>query len=774
MFEELQTSTFRYIGRERLRRDAVQKVTGRIKYAADITPDKTLYAALLHSPYPNCIVKTIDTKRAEELNGVVAILTPFNVPQHRFGRTFSPVPWKVIKDRRMIDKRQRFAGDIVAAVAATSPEKAFDALDLIEVDYHPLDYVDSADDALKPDAPLVHEEVEIGNTVKKLDSNIGYSDVIEVGKREEAYAKTAKIYEDSFRTSIVYNAAIEPRAITCSPRPDGSLDVFCTTQSIHGTRYWLSQALQIPMNRIIVHALPLGGGFGAKYNLAIHEPIIAYLSLKTARPVKYVATRQEDFYTTARRAASLDVRIGVSNDGKIEVMEMRALLQSGAYADHMVEAVTCVGGWFISSYSATYRYFEGKGVYTNLPVCGAMRGFGNPQQNFALESLVDEIADDLGMDPLEFRLKNLPKEGDIYYGQGPTVTTVIKSMKLPEIARAVAGSFGWGQNRIVGNGVVRAFGLAVGHHTSGTGGQMSEIQDRQEGTGAVLKLNEDGTITLTTAMVEMGPGEHETLATILAEAIGVDIDSIYVESGNTQNTPFDMGTHASRGTYVGGLGVLTAAEELKQKILEQAAEILECSPKDLEIKQDRVAHKEASDKYVTLSDVAMRLKTRRGFLPIVVSCLRPNAAPPSWSVIFADVSVDLATGAVKVERLAGGYDIGTVINPAEAEAQAHGGIATGIGYALLEEVVVKDGRYQNPTFMDYCIPSASDVGEVKIYFADSYDPYGPFGAKSIGELATNAVASAIANAVSRAIGKRVKTLPIKPETVFNILHQTTL
>ncbi|MDJ0272274.1 MAG: xanthine dehydrogenase family protein molybdopterin-binding subunit [Candidatus Caldarchaeum sp.] len=756
----------KYVAKDRPRRDAVYRVTGRIKYTADIQPAKPLHAALLHSPYPHAVVKQIDVSKALKTPGVATVLTPFNVPQHRFGRTFSPVPWKVICDRKIIDRVQRFAGDIVAAVAADSPETAYDAVEKIEVDYEVLDYVDSAEKALQPDAPLVHDEIEVGGAVKKLESNIGFMDTVEIGSREEAYSRVVKTYEDSFRTQILYNAAIEPRAMIVSPRPDGTLDVYCTTQSIHGTRYWLAKALQLPMNKVVVHGMTLGGGFGAKYNLAIHEPVIAYLAQVTGRTVKFVSTRQQDFYTTARRAAYMDVRLGVSREGRIEAMEMRAVLQSGAYADHMLEAVTCTGGWFISSYAAGYRYFEGKGVYTNLPVCGAMRGFGNPQQNFALESLVDEIAEDLGMDPLEFRLKNLPRVGDIYYGQGPTVTTVIRSMALEQVARKTAAAFGWTTERRVVDGVVRACGVAVGHHTSGTGGEMSEQQDRQEGAGVVLKLNEDGTVSLNTAMVEMGPGEHETLAAICAEALGTRPEDVYVEIGNTQYTPFDMGTHASRGTYVGGLAVVSAAEKLREQILTQAAEMLECSPKDLQIEDGWVRHVEDADKRLSLSDVAMRFKTRKGFLPIAVSGLRPNAAPPSWAVIFAQVAVDLETGAVKVEKIAGGYDIGTVINPSEAAGQAHGGIATGIGYALLEEVVVQDGKYINPSFMDYLLPSATDIAETLVFFADSTDPYGPFGAKSIGELATNPVASAIANAVSRAIGKRVKKLPLSPETVL--------
>ncbi|MEM0440896.1 MAG: xanthine dehydrogenase family protein molybdopterin-binding subunit [Candidatus Caldarchaeum sp.] len=767
----MQTS-LKYVGKDWPRRDAIQRVTGRTKYTADILPGKALYAALLHSPYPHAVVKHVDASKALKMNGVKAVLTPFNVPQHRFGRTFSPVPWKVIQDRRLIDSVQRFAGDIVAAVAAETPETAMDAVEAIEVDYEVLEYVDSAPKALEPDAPLVHTEIEVGGVVKKLTSNVGYADVVEVGNRDQAYSRVSKTYEDSFKTQILYNAAIEPRAMIVSPRPDGSLDVYCTTQSIHGTRYWLSKALQLPMHKIVVHGMVLGGGFGAKYNLAIHEPVIAYLALVTARVVKFVSSRQEDFYTTARRAAYMDARIGVSSDGRIEAMEMKAVLQSGAYADHMIEAVTCTGGWFISSYAASYRYFDGKGVYTNLPVCGAMRGFGNPQQNFALESLIDEIAEDLGMDPLEFRLKNLPKEGDIYYGQGPTVTTVIRSMKLEEVARRAAKAFGWTTESKVVNGVTYACGVAVGHHTSGTGGQMSENQDRQEGAGVVLKLNEDGTITLNTAMVEMGPGEHETLAAICAESLGVKPEQVYVEIGNTQYAPFDMGTHASRGTYVGGLSVIAAVEKLREQILKQAADMMECSPRDLVIEDGEIKHVEFAEKKITLSDVAMRYKIRKGFLPIAVSGLRPNAAPPSWAVIFAEVSVDLETGQVKVQRIAGGYDIGKVVNYSEAVGQAHGGIATGVGYALTEEVVVVDGKYANPSFMDYLLPSATEIGKVSVFFADSYDPYGPYGAKSIGELATNAVASAIANAVSRAVGKRFRKLPLTPETVLKELRQS--
>jgi len=762
-----------YVGRPHLRRDTFLKVQGGVKYVSDMVFQGALYLRLLGSPYPHARVKRVDYERALRVKGVVDVLTPFNVPQRLFGRTFSPVPWKVPQDRRILDQTLRFVGDPVVAVVAESPETAEDAVERVEVEYQELEAVLSADKALEADAPLVHEEVVLGDRLVALKDNVGYHDVLEVGNKEAAYSRVSKMYEEEFRTQILYNAPIEPHATWVVPSMEGTLDVWTTTQSIHGTRYWLSRALGLGVGDIRVHSSQLGGGFGAKYNMAIHEPIVAIAAMRAKRPVKYVASRSEDFLTSGRRPCRMKVKIGVGPNGEIEVMEMHAVLQSGGYADHMVEAVTCMGGWFLSDYRSTYKFYEGFGVYTNLPVYSAMRGFLNPQQNFAVESMIDEIAEDFGMDPLEFRLKNAPRIGDVYYAQGPTVTTEILSIELEQCTRAAGRLIGWGKNKSwVENGLLVGLGMAVGHHTSGTGGRMRTEQDRLEGTGAIVKINEDGSVVLTTALVEMGPGEHDVLATICAETLGVEPRSVRVNAGDTDTAPFDMGTHASRGTFVGGLGVVRAALEAKQQLIDVASKVLDAKPEQIDIKEGRIFVRGDPERGMSVGEAAHISKTRFGRLIITESGLRPDAAPPSWCAVFVKVAVDPETGEVFVRDVVEGFDIGVVVNPPEAEAQAMGGFMTGLGYALLEEVVIgENGWYLNPDFAGYTLPGTMDLPRIQVLFAKSYEPRGPFGAKSIGELSTNPVASAIANAVSNITGHRFRSLPIHREDVLRVLSR---
>jgi len=762
-----------FIGKPHLREDTLRKVRGEVRYVSDLKFTNALYVKFLLSPHPHALIKSMNTEEALKMNGVVDILTPFNVPTNLFGRTFSPVPWKVPQDRMILDRTVRFVGDPVAAVAAESEATASDALEKIDVEYEKLEAVTSAESALETNSVLVHDEIQLGDRRIKMTDNVGYRDTIELGNRDLGYANTVKFYEDTYKTQILYNAPIEPHSMWCVPRADGGLDIWCTTQSIHGTRYWLARALQLPLNRVNIHASSLGGGFGAKYNMAIHEPAVALLALRNKRPVKFTGTRYEDFMTAGRRPVTMRIKIGVGREHTIEVMEMKAILQSGAYADHMVEAVTCMGGWFVSSYRSTYKYYEGIGVYTNLPVYSAMRGFLNPQQNFAVESLMDEIAEDNGLDPIEFRIRNIPRVGDIYYAQGPTVTTDIQSIELEQAIHSSARTIGWSSGRTtwVENHKIYALGMAIGHHTSGTGGKMAEDQDRLEGTGAIIKLNEDGTVTLTTGIVEMGPGEHDTLATICAETIGVNPRDVRVNPGDTDVAPFDMGTHASRGTYVGGLGVVQAASEIRRQIVREASHILDVDPNEILIENGVVHSKSNPGLSIRVSEVALASKTRRGKLIMAESGFRPDSAPSSWAAVFALVSIDTETGTIDVERLVGGFDIGTVVNPPEAEGQAMGGLATGLGYALLEEVLVESsGAYANPNFMDYSLPLSTDMPKMDIVFAKSYEPRGPFGARSIGELSTNPVASAIANAISRGVAFRFKQLPIKGESVLSVIH----
>jgi CO/xanthine dehydrogenase Mo-binding subunit len=767
----LQKEALRYIGKDLPRADAFVKVTGELKYVDDIKIEGMLYGKVLRSPVPHAIVKKVDITEATKLPGVVVVITPFDVPKHRFTRHFTYVPWKEIRDRRILDTKVRFVGDPVAAVAAVDPYTAEEAVEKIHVDYQELPAVFSAQESLQPDAPLIHEIIEVGGEVRKLENNIPYTEVMEEGNKQEAYAEASKVYEDTFKTQPLFNAPVEKRSIIASPTPEGGLEVWCTTQSIHGTRYCLSQALKIPMSKITVHNMLIGGGFGFKYNLAMHDPIAAYLAIVAKRPVKMTMTRDEDFTNGGRRPVKMDLKVGVSADGAIKAMEMRAILQSGAYDDHIVGAVTCLGGWFFSMYRAKYKYYKGFSVYTNLPVYSAMRGFLNPQQNFAVESFMDEIAEDLGLDPLGFRIKNIPREGDLFYGQGPTVVTRIRSTGLEYLLKEGAKRIGWSpkRKRVVRGNKVRAIGFAWGHHSSGTGGEMLKAQDRIEGTGAIVKINEDGSVNVIIGLVDHGGGTHEVYRKICAETLGVKLDDVYITLGTTDFVPFDTGTHACRGSFVGGTGVLKAALAAKELLLKEASTMLGVPTSDLDVKDGVIRSKLDPEKKVRVADAVIHAKTRSGGLIIATSRVRPSAAPPNYTAYFVEVEVDMETGQVQVIRVVAGADVGTPVNPKGCIAQMYGGLGFGMGMALFENVRYSEGRIINANYMDYLVARAPDLPPIEVFFAKTHEPTGPYGLKGIGESSANPVASAIANGVSRAVGKRVKELPLSPEKVLKLL-----
>ncbi|MEM4001581.1 MAG: xanthine dehydrogenase family protein molybdopterin-binding subunit [Saccharolobus sp.] len=765
---------FQYIGADLLRADVFPKVTGELKYVNDLSFPFMLYGKILRSPVPHAIIKKVDVTEALKINGVVAIITPFNVPTHRFTRHFTYVPSKEIRDRKILDVKVRFVGDPVAAVAAIEPEIAEEAIEKIHVEYEELPAVFNIEEALKEDAPLIHEVIEIGDKTKIMKNNIPYEELFEEGNKEKAYNEASKVYEDTFKTQALNNVPIETRCIIAIPTAEGGIEVYCTTQSIHGTRYCLAQALRLPLSKVIVHAMPIGGGFGFKYNLGLHEPIAAYLSLITKRPVKIVMTREEDFMNGGRRPVKMDLKIGVSKEGIITAMEMNAILQSGAYDDHIVGAVSCLGGWFLSMYRAKYKRYRGFSVYTNLPVYSAMRGFLNPQQNFAVESFMDEIAEDLGIDPLEFRLKNIPRENDIYYAQGTTVKTKIMSTGLEYILKEGARRIEWyrqeKRKKILGK-KVRAVGFAYGHHASGTGGEEVEIQDKIEGSGAIIKVNEDGSVNVIVGMIDHGGGAYEVYRKIVAETLDISPEKVYVKLGTTDVVPFDTGTHACRGSFAGGLAVYEAAIQVRNMLIREASKILGEREEDLEIKDGCIYSKKDTNKKVSIEDIAIHSKMRSGGLIIAVSKVRPSAAPPNYTVCFVEVEIDLDTGTVTPIRAVIGADVGTVINPKECILQIYGGFCFGLGMALTEEVKYSNGRIINSTLADYLVARCEDIPPIDIFFANTFESRGPYGLKGIGESSANPVASAIANAVSRAIGIRIKELPITPEKLLKIIKK---
>jgi CO/xanthine dehydrogenase Mo-binding subunit len=771
--EVLALPRYLYIGKDIPRFDATPKAKGLIKYTDDMKLPGMLYVKILRSPLPHAIVRSVDVSDALKIEGVEAIITPFNTPQHRFPRHFTYVPWMEIKDRKILDTKVRFIGDPVAAVAAVDPYIAEEAIERIHVEYEELPAVVSIEDALQEDAPLVHDVIEVGSTIKRMTNNIPFEVSYEEGNRDEAYRESSKIYEETFQTQALNNVPIERRSIVCNPLPDGGIEVWCTTQSIHGTRYCLSQALRIPISKVIVHAMPIGGGFGFKYNLGFHEPVAAYLSLLTKKPVKCTMTREEDFTNGGRRPVKMRLKMGVSTEGIIKLMEMDAILQSGAYDDHIVGAVTCLGGWFFSMYKAVYKRYHGFSVYTNLPVYSAMRGFLNPQQNFAVESLMDEIAEDLGIDPIEFRTRNILRKGDVFYSQGFAAKTRIESIGLEYILREGSRRIGWPptEKKKIVNGRIRAIGFAWGHHTSGTGGETIEGVDRIEGSGAIVKINEDGSVNLTVGMIDHGGGAYEVYRKICAETLGVKIEDVYVRLGSTDIVPFDTGTHACRGSFAGGLAVYEAVSQVRKYIIEEAANLLNEKEENLEIRDGYILSTTAPEKKISIGEVATYFKTRRGGLPISISRIRPKAGPPNYVACFVEVEVDLETGIVTPLRFVMGADVGVVVNPKDCIAQLYGGVSFGIGMALLEEIKYSNGKIMNNNLIDYLIARSTDIPPIDVFFANTFEPRGPYGLKGIGESSTNPVASAIANAVSRALGVRINTLPITPEKVREIIKK---
>jgi CO/xanthine dehydrogenase Mo-binding subunit len=765
--EEKKADRVRYVGKDTYRADAYPKVTGELEYVDDIRLDGMLYGKILRSQIPHGNVQSVDVSDAERLRGVAAIITPFNVPTNLFTRQFTYVPWKEIKDRRLIDSRVRYVGDPVAAVVAEDPWIAEEAIERIRVEYEELPSVMTAEESIRDDAPLIHDLIEVGGQVKKMTNNVAYGDTFEDGNREQAYSESSKVFEGTFRTQPMFNAPLERRSIISSPTRDGGLEVWCTTQAIHGTRYCLAQALQLPLSKVNVHNSLIGGGFGLKSNFAMHEPIAAHLSLLVKKPVKITMDRDEDFTNGGRRPVRMNLKVGVSREGIIRAMEMDALLQSGAYDDLVVGATSSLGGWFLSMYRASYKRYKGTSVYTNNPVYSAMRGFLNPQSNFAVESFMDEIAESMGLDPLRFRLLNIPREGDLFYGQGPSVVTRIRSTGLKFILEEGARRIDWlALCAPVKDGMkVRSVGFAYANHSSGTAGELLRNPERVDATGAIVKVNEDGSVNLVIAMVDHGGGTHEVYRKICADTIGVRLDDVHLILGSTDYAPFDSGTYACRGSFAGGTGFLVAAESAKEQLMEVASEMLETPRSNLTARDGVINDAAKPERRVKIADVVTYAKVRKGGLIIAISSLRPKAAPPSYVACFVEVEVNLETGMVKVQKAVMGADVGTVISPAACVGQLHGGVAFGIGMALNEQVKYFKGRIANANFTDYLVARATDLPPIDVFFADTYEPTGPFGLKSIGESSTNPVASAIANAVSRAIGKRVRQLPMTLEYV---------
>ena len=767
---------YQNIGRRVPKFDAITKAKGALLFTGDVAFPQMLDAKLLRSPHPHARIRRVDTEAARRVPGVKAVITHEDVPKHPYGREFALPPEYMPRDTYVITDKARYIGDVVAAVAATSPEAAAAALDAIEVEYEELPAVLDPIKALEAGTEQIHEVVFWGEREERVAGNELRKVEMEVGNVGSGFTEPdLVIVENVYKVPKQQQAPMERRCCVVKPSADGRIDVWSTTQSIHGLRHNLARALGIPYARINVHRTFLGGGFGARLDMNIDEPIAALLALKAQLPVRLQLTREEDLMSTSRHPATMRLRTAARPDGTLVAHEMEAFVDTGAYACSGEWVTKCMGGWFMSMYRVPHQKFVGHVTYTNTPPAAGFRGFGNPQSNVAVESNMDELADALGADPVELRLKNYIREGDVYYAQGPNVVDRIKSCGVEELLRTGAEKIGWHRRaefaRPQTGRIRKGIGVGRAFHTSGCG-TAEEDSDILEYTGSIVKLNEDGTASLVTALVDMGTGNLTGHAQIVAEELGLRAEDVIVTETDTDSSPYDVVTHASRSTYVSGAVAKLAAGNARSVLLDMAGRMLEAAPEDLELSEGRVYVKGAPNRGVSVADVTTAAQMRQWGTIIGQASCRATGTAPHFTCKFVEVSVDTETGHVSVDRVVAGADVGKVINPELVEGQLHGGAAQSFGYALMEQMQVDPdtGRTLTTDFLNYKILTSRDAPtDFEVFFADTFEESGPFGAKGIGESATNDGASAVANAVANAIGVRITDLPITPEKVLQAL-----
>ena len=773
---------FHTVGRNSPRKDGVAKVTGREIYPSDISLPHMLHARVVRSPYPHARIKRVDTHQAEEMGATC--LTFADVPKVKYAERLLNVPETLLMDRFVLADKARHVGEAVAAVCAETEEQAERALRAIRVEYEPLPAVLNPLAAMEPDAAQIHESVLLGGVERAIRNNIACEREFVEGDIEKGFAEADLVVEAAYRTGRIYHAHLETKGVVCRPEPDGGITVWAVTQSIHNVRRLLSEIFNIPLSKINVKRLATGGTFGSSIQVNSVIPICVALALKARRPVKLVSSREEDMYDHCKYPSIIRLKLGVKRDGTLVAGHMRVVVDTGGHNTQAFSLLGCMAGWWVSLYHLPHLKFEGIAVYTNkVPAC-SMRGFGNPQANFAVECLMDEVAERLGMDPIELRLRNYVGAGDTFWGQGPAVRSVITSCGVEELLRRGTEMIGWEARPKPGmqaGRFRRGVGMARGFHTSGAGApQPGDVIDY---SGALVKINEDGSVDVVTALTDCGGGTLDAVAKIVAEELGIPLDKVGISPADTRGSVYDVLTHASRGVYCGGGAAHKVAKQVKQKLLQYAARLLDVDIGALKIRPDEalgqgVIYIEGiPEKTITVGEVAKIAQDKSWGTIAAVDSLRQANCPPSFTAHFIEVEVDTVTGQVRILRAVLGADIGTVINPDLAVGQVEGGFCQGLGYALLENPghTTEAGELVSKGYLlDAKIPTCGELPEVEhveTFFVKTEEPTGPFGAKGIGEAALNPVAAAISNAVYNAIGIRFRELPITPEKVIEALRE---
>jgi len=755
---ELVGREFSVIGSRVPKYDALEKVLGEARYLLDLEMPGMLHAKILRSSHPHARLLSIDASEAARMPGVVDVITARDVRLNNLGylKDNPPLKWGKVRSVR----------DEIAAVAAVDPETASEALQAIDVKYEPLPPVTDPVAALEPGAPLVHEE--LGTNRVNLDFGLSYGDV------EAAFQRADVVVEGTYRTQYVAHNPGDTMGALAWVDAQGTLNVYTNTQAPFLYQRWLAESLGIPAHRVRVIQPHIGGAFGRNLDVYPHDVITAALAMRTRRPVKLLFTRSEELQNAPTKQPLIArVRQGATRDGRLVAREVDAILDAGAYVGWGVFDARVMQYTVTGLYSVPAVRFRTTVVYTNNPSTAAMRSAGNSQITFAVESNMDELAERLGMDPVEFRLLNANRPNTVT-PQGARITTCA----MPEALREAARRIGWRGRHSAGPH--RGIGFACYFHVGG-GARIY----RSDGCGAIVKVDDFGGVIVSVGGTEIGEGLDTSIQLIVAEALGVPRDRVRVQiNGDASMRLWDVGTHASRGTFVCGNAALRAALDARRQILEGASKILGAPPEDLEIVDGFVRSRTDPSKGMEYDKVVRRMhffSGAQGRIVVASSFYEPPSEEPDerWhgnvSATYgfgcqaALVEVDPETGRVKVLRIVSAHDAGRVINPNGFEGQVQGGVAMGIGLALLEELHLSEGRVVNGSFEDYRLPRVTDIPEIDVVSVGEPDPEGPYGAKGVAEGPVIPVGPAIANAVADALGVRIRDLPITPEKIWRAL-----
>ncbi len=758
----------RTIGASVRKIDGLKLAQGRPAFTDDFRLPGTLHAKVLRSPHAHARILEVRTERALAEPGVVAVLWHRDVAPILHTRAGQSHPEPSPYDTLVLPPKARFVGDRVAVVAAETPAAAERALELIEVRYEELPALLDAEEAVARTDVLIHEDPDPRGVSEAGRTNVAARIDLEVGDVDAALAEADLVVERTYHLPRVQASHIEPHVAIAWVDEDDRLLVRTSTQVPFHLRRILARVLELPESRIRVIKPRVGGGFGDKQEMVV-EDLVGLLALRTGRPVRLEFTRREELIAARHRHPQrITMTAGVRRDGTITAVRMDVLADTGAYGSHALTVQGNTGQKVLPMYPAPNIHFRVVCAYTNTPICGAFRGYGVPQGCFAVECHVDEIARELGMDPLQLRRLNHIREGQTdplsaRLGEGRKgLVRVVRSSGLEEAIRRGAEAIGWGSPPPPGAPWLRrGLGMAIAMQGSGIAGV--------DWGAATVKLNEDGSVNLMVGATDIGQGSDTVLAQIAAEELGVPYDKVVVLSSDTDLTPFDVGAYASSTTYVSGGAVRRAAADLRGQLAALVAERWDCVADDLVFADGRIAAPDGRE--TTHAEAALHaLYGARTQLAATASHSSLDSPPP-FAAQFADVEVDVETGRVHVRRFVSAVDCGTVVHPRLVEGQIEGAVAQGLGYALCEEVLLdRAGRVLNPDFLDYKILGALDMPRLTTLLTPAGEPTGPFGAKAAGEVPIDGPAPAVINAVCAAIGRRPYRLPATPERIWRLLR----